>query len=224
MGKETYSIPTSPVEQLEYVRNAVTMCTTNATAWGVPAAKLTAIAPLRTTYEQKSAIANNPQTQSPAATAARKSAWVALEPSIVDLYNHHIINNAAISAADKEALHVHIVFVGGGPASPAPTTTPVVTLASKEISMLRVVYSDSATPSSHAKPNNVAFCELIYKIGDPAPTSIADCPVHVNVARSSEKLTFTPDQRGKTIRGYARWVNKNGKTGPWSNQISTIIP
>ena len=84
MGKETYSIPTSPVEQLEYVRNAVTMCTTNATAWGVPAAKLTAIAPLRTTYEQKSAIANNPQTQSPAATAARKSAWVALEPSIVD--------------------------------------------------------------------------------------------------------------------------------------------
>jgi len=224
MSQETYSIPTGPAEQLDYVRNAVTLCTTNATAWGVPAAKLTAIVSPRTFYEQKSAIANNSQTQSPAATAGRTAAWVVLEPFITDLYDHHIINNAAISAADKEALHIHYAFTGGGAPSSAPASTPVVTLTSKEISMLRVVYSDSTTPSSHAKPKNVAFCELIYKIGDPAPVSIADCNVHINVSRSSEKVVFPPELRGKAIRGYARWVNKNGKTGPWSNQIGTIIP
>jgi len=147
-----------------------------------------------------------------------------LEPPLASLYNHYIINNDAIGAADKEALNVHFTGNGSGSSSPSPTSTPVITLISEEISVLHVVYSDSTAPGTHYKPGNVAFCELCYKIGDAAPTGIAECNERYNIARSHEGIVFTPSQRGKNIYVYARWVNKNGKVGPWSNLVSAMIP
>lgn len=224
MSKETYSIPSGPTARYDFQRNVVTLATANATAWNISSSKLFAIAPLRTSYELKYGVANNKSTQSPGATAARDAAWDLYEVSLVDLYDHDLLNNTAITAADKDALHIH--FLGGNinTPSPAPTTTPIITLVSEEISVLHVVYADSSAPNTHYKPANVAFCELCYKVGEPAPTGIAECTERYNIARSHEGMVFTPDQRGKTIYTYARWVNKNGKFGPWCSLVSALIP
>ena len=101
---------------------------------------------------------------------------------------------------------------------------PIVSLNAEEVSVLHVSYADAPTPSVHSKPNNVAFCELVYKIDVPAPASPADCPERANIARSHEPIVFEPLQRGKQVSAFARWVNKNGKQGPWSGVVTAFVP
>lgn len=224
MSQETYSIPQTPNARFDYQRNLVTRCIAGATAWTIPAAKLTALAPVRTAFETAFVTAANAGSQNPSITAARDAAWETYQPLLEDLLKHNVLNNAAISAADKVALRIHIS--GGNVTTPsaAPTSNPVVSLVPEQASVLHVVYADSTTPTIHSKPANVAFCELAIKIDAPAPTSPADCPLHYNVARSHEAMPFTPEQRGKAVYAYARWVNKNGKQGPWSGVVTAFVP
>ena len=223
MSKETYSTPTSPSACYDFEKDIISLCVLNAIAWGIPPEKITAITALRTDYELKYGITSNRSTQSPAATAAREAAWSSLKDGLIDLFNHYLLNNDAISVEDKEALHIHLTAGGGGSVSPAPTSTPIISLTAEEISVLHVVYADSASPASRSKPLNVAFCEVVCKIGE-LPASPAECSERYNISRSHESIIFTPEQRGKTLYGFARWVNKNGKQGPWSGLFSAIIP
>ncbi|HEY5589596.1 MAG TPA: hypothetical protein VIK55_01140 [Paludibacter sp.] len=224
MSKETYRIPTAPNVSYDFERNAIDLFVANASTRGIPTEKLTDIGPKRTNYELKYSITKNRSTQSPAATTAREAAWNPLKIGLIDLYDHHVLNNDAISANDKETLHIHLLGSGGSSSSSTPTTTPVVTLSAVEISALHPVFSDSATPATHSKPANVAFCEINYKIDSPAPIAPSECPERANITRSHEAIVFTPSQRGKTVYAYARWVNRNGKTGPWSGLFTAIIP
>lgn len=224
MTKESYTVPVSPSACKDFESNAIDLCTVNAAAWGIPAEKLTNIQPKRTDYEKKYATASNRSTQSPGATAARDASWELLKTDLIDMYDHNILNNDAITVDQKQALCIHFLIGGKRSSSPTPTTTPVVTLASEEISVLYVVYSDAATPGSHAKPDNVAFCELKFKVDVPPPAKPDECPESVNISRSHTAVVFAPDQRGNKVFAYARWVNKNGKTGPWSGQITAIVP
>ena len=224
MTKEHYAVPVSPNACKDFESNAIDLCTVNAEAWGIPAEKLTKIQSKRTDYEKKYATASNRSTQSPGATAARDASWELLKTDLIDIYDHNILNNDAITVAHKQALCIRFLIGGKRSTTPTPTTTPVVTLASEEISVLYVVYSDSATPGSHAKPDNVAFCELKYKVDVPPPSKPDECLESVNISRSHTAVVFTPDQRGNKVFAYARWVNVNGKTGPWSGQITAIVP
>ena len=223
MSKETYSVPTGPTARYDFQRNALELCTTNASVWKISTDRLTKIAPLRADYELKYSITNNPSTQSPGATAAREAAWSVYAVALVDLYDHDILNNDDIPADGKDALHVHYTTSGGGTAASAPTTTPMVTLTAEEISVLHVVFADSATPGSHSKPANVAFLELVYNLDAPAATP-DDCSLRNNVTRSHESMVFAPAQRGKTVYAFSRWVNRNGKFGPWSGLVTASVP
>jgi len=223
MSQETFSIPTGPSAQNQFAGNSVKLVTLNATDWGVSDAKVTKLNTSFTDYSAKYGITSNPTTRSPAATIARNAAWDILCADLNDVYKHDLLNNDAISLADKEALHIH-VSAGGGAITPAPTTTPLVTLTSEEIGALRVNYSDSSAPGTHYKPDNVVFCELWYQIGGTAPATPTDCPESANISRSHSPLQFAPENRGKAVYVFARWVNRNGKTGPWSGIVSALVP
>jgi len=225
MSTETYSIPpaTSPTACFDFQRNAYELAFANAAAWGIPPEVFPPIAEKRSIYEQKYAITANPSSASQGATANRNAAWADELPLIVGLYNDYIINNAAISEADKKAMYVHAQSGHSTTPYPAPTTVPIVNLVSEEISALHIMYADSSAPNTHYKPAGVAFCELVFEVGT-APASAAVCTERHYVARSHEAMMFTADQRGKTIYAFARWVNKNGKYGPWSAMFQALIP
>ena len=223
MSKETYCMPTGLSACYDFQKNVISLCANHASAWGISQDKVNTIMVLSTDYESKYSVANNRSTQSPAATAAREASWTPLKEALIDLFNHHLLNNDAISLENKEALNIHLIGGGGGSVAPAPTTTPIVSLTAEEISVLHVVYADSASPASHSKPVSVAFCELVCKISQ-LPVSPSECTERYNISRSHESIVFSPDQRGKTLYGFARWVNRNGKQGPWSGLFSAIKP
>jgi hypothetical protein len=223
MSQETFSMPYGPSAQHEFAVNAVTLITPKAKDWGIVDEKVTKMNASFTDYNAKYGITNNPTTRSPAATIARNAAWDVLAVDLNDIYKHDLLNNDAITPAEKEALHIH-VSAGGGTISPAPTTTPIVSLTSEEIGALRVVYSDSSAPGTHYKPDNVVFCELWYQIGGTAPVTPAECNEKANISRSHAPLQFAPEQRGKAVYVFARWVNRNGKTGPWSGMVTALVP
>jgi hypothetical protein len=224
MEKESYSMPTSPRACYEFCSNTYKMCTANATAWNIPS---TIIADMKTVYdpyEKDYLVANNRSTQSPAVTAARDASFEPVKTLFTKVYNTYLLNNDLISAADKQALGINIITQGGYAPYPAPNTTPNITLSSEKIAILYIILSDSATPNTHAKPDGVAFCEIRYMISDTAPTSPEACPLNKYIGRSHEAIPFDPSQRGKMIYLYGRWVNRNGKTGPWSGMVIAIIP
>ncbi len=223
MSLETFSIPAGPTAQHEFAANAVKLITTNASAWNIPAEKVTKLTASFADYDAKYAVTSNPSTQSPAATVARNTAWEVLDVDLNDSYKHYLLNNDAISSADKEALHIHNSS-GGGPSTTAPTTTPIISLTIEEIGALRINYSDSSAPGTHYKPDNVAFCEVWYQVGGTAPLTPADCNESTNISRSHTPIQFAPEQRSKMVYAFARWVNKNGKVGPWSGMVAAIVP
>lgn len=151
MSQETFSISSGANAQHEFAANAVKLVTPKAKDWGVPDATVTKLTASFTDYDAKYAITSNPATRSPTATTTRNTAWEVVKVDLNDLYKHYLLNNDAITPAEKEALHIN-ESAGGGASTPAPTTTPIVALASEEIGALRVIYSDSSAPGTHYKP------------------------------------------------------------------------
>jgi len=223
MSQETFSISSGPNAQHEFAANAVKLVTPKAKEWGVPDALVTKLTASFTNYDAKYVITSNPSTRSPAATTARNTAWEVVKADLNDLYKHYLLNNDAITPDEKDALHIN-ESAGGGVSTPAPNTMPIVALASEEIGALRVIYSDSSVPGTHYKPDNVAFCELRYQIGGTAPATPADCNNSANISRSHAAIQFEPQDRGKAVYLFARWVNRNGKTGPWSGILTGLVP
>jgi len=223
MSQETFSIPSGPTAQREFAANAVKLITPKAKDWDVPDERVTKLTASFASYDAFYAVTINPTTRSPAATTARNAAWEVVKVDLNDVYKHYLLNNDAIIPADKEALHIH-ESASGSTITPAPTTTPLVTLTSEEIGALRVVYSDSSAPGTHYKPDNVAFCELWYQIGGTAPATPTECNESANISRSHSPLQFDPEYRGKAVYAFARWVNRNGKTGPWSGIVTALVP
>ncbi|MBP1640373.1 MAG: hypothetical protein H6Q17_1956 [Bacteroidetes bacterium] len=224
MDKESYSFPASPLQRNEYQKSVVSYSETKAVLWSIPAEFMADLKISSADYDQKSMVANNRSTQCPAATAAREDSWNTLAPKLDKLYLKYLLNNDAISASDKQVLNIYTVSHGGATPYAAPATTPILNLSSEKISVLSVIFSDSATPSSHAKPEGVAFCELKYKVDGEVPTSPDSCPDGCFISRSHDPIVFEPSQRGKTVYAYGRWVNRNSKSGPWGSMVTAIIP
>ena len=223
MSQETFSIPFGPSVQHEFAANAVKLVTAKAKEWDVPDAMVTKLTASFTNYDAKYATTSNPITRSPAATTARNTAWEVVKADLNDLYKHYLLNNDAITPDEKEALYIN-ESAGGGAVTPAPSTMPIVVLTSEGSGALHVIYSDSSAPGTHYKPDNVVFCELRYQVGGTAPATPADCNETANITRSHAALQFEFQDRGKTVYLFARWVNRNGKTGPWSNMQTGLVP
>ncbi|WP_163710729.1 hypothetical protein [Mangrovibacterium lignilyticum] len=224
MIKYSFAIPRMLAEQFSFQRTLVQLLAEKALAWSVPEVVVATVTGQSNTYENRYEVSGNSQTQSPALTVARNDAWATLETTIYSIYNRYLLYNDAISAEDRDTLHISEVHIGGRTGYDAPTVSPAVNLSSEDVSTLHVNYTTSIMSSSHRKPVGVAFCELACKIGGEPPFTIEECQSHYFVSRSHQELVFNPEQRGNTVYAFARWVNRNGKTGPWGNRITAIVP
>lgn len=224
MKQSIFAFPVSMAEFFGFERNANQIIFPNAVAWGVTAEQLAKFTLRRDIFEADYLVADNDGWQNPIFTKKRNDSATLLKETLSEIYEKNIVYNDTIDAETKGALHIHDMEGNCGATIPTPRTAPIVSLVVKEISILRVVFSDLLTPLSHAKPDSLAFCELAYKVDAPAPETAKDCTDRFLVSRSNSSFVFEQEQRGKKLYAYARWVNKNSKYGPWSEIITAIVP
>jgi hypothetical protein len=75
-----------------------------------------------------------------------------------------------------------------------------------------------------AKPKGVRGAEIAWAILDTPPTDWSELIHSAFDTRTPAELTFSGNDRGKTLYYALRWENNVGQKGPWSEIYSAIIP
>ena len=189
--------------------------------WGMTALEVADIVAYKTAWTPLYADAKEEMTMNKTTTQNRNENQLLYEPALVIVFNKFLINNSAISAADKAAMGIHEMVVSKTPL-PDPTQAPRVTIT-YGASLQHIVNMVNAATNRRGKPKGVGFMELWYKIGDPALTGLGDANLKVNIHNSGETITYLLSQKGMTVYFFARWGTKKGGYGPWSAYFSAVI-
>jgi hypothetical protein len=89
--------------------------------------------------------------------------------------------------------------------------------------VLSVAFTDRDTGKSNV-PYYLTGAVVYYSVGDAPVANQNQLPLSKLATRSPLELKFEPEQRGKTITLAARWQNRRGELGPWSEMVTVIIP
>jgi hypothetical protein len=128
-----------------------------------------------------------------------------------------------VSNADLEAMG--FPPRGSGKRSPHPVDRLFINLSVIPIGnlTLHIAFENRDTGSS-IKPYYLTGAVIYYALS-PTPIFHANELTSSRLAtRSPCLLTFAPEQRGQTLYLAARWQNRRGELGPWSETVSAIIP
>lgn len=104
-----------------------------------------------------------------------------------------------------------------------PTTAPVGRVETPSVRKHRIHFVDASTPTSKAKPPGVRGCQILMKIGSPAPTSASELQFVVTDSRTPHDIEFAVADVGKSVYYWLRWENTRGEPGPWSAMISATV-
>jgi hypothetical protein len=128
-----------------------------------------------------------------------------------------------VSNADLEAMG--FPPRGTGKRSPHPVDRLFINLGVIPVGnlVLNVAFENRDTGSS-TRPYYLTGAVVYYTLS-PTPIVNANELAGSRLAtRSPCRLAFEPEQRGKTVYLAARWQNRRGELGPWSEIVSAIVP
>jgi hypothetical protein len=138
--------------------------------------------------------------------------------------NNKLQANPAITNAMKEAAGITVPKETRTPAA-VPSTTPHLHKTDTSTrAILRLFFSDSATPGTTAKPAGVKFCEVVAQIGGAAPASPDTLDTVALESRAPYRFDFDAADVGKTVYMALRWINTKGQKGPWSQIYTAVVP
>ena len=219
---EIYSIPSLPSKfnQLQIVVLALIIAK-GVASWGMTLLEVNAIVAYQTAWTPLWAASVNKLTKNQTATVNRDATQLVFQPALALVFDDYLINNAAISAADKLAMGIHLFGSARTPV-PDPTTAPRVNIT-YGAPLQQIVNMTNAATGKIGKPKGVGFMEMWYKIDDPAPMGLGDMNLKINIAKSGSPITYLLSQKGKTVYFFARWVTKKGGYGPWGAYFSAVI-
>ena len=66
-------------------------------------------------------------------------------------------------------------------------------------------------------------CEIMVKIGDPAPVDAGQCVFLALDTASPYVATYEGADANKTAHYMLRWTTRAGDKGPWSETVSATI-
>ena len=189
--------------------------------YGMTATEVSNIVAFRTNWTPLYAASTAKLTKSMTTTTNRDENQLLYEPALTIVFDDFLVNNNAISAADKLAMGIHEMTVPGAPIPP-PTQAPSVTIT-HGASLQLVINMRNAATSRIGKPKGVGFMEMWYKVGDPAPMGLPDANQKINISKSGTAITYLLSQKGLTVYFFARWVTRKGGYGPWGAFFSGVI-
>ena len=217
-----YRIPSTPVVFDGFQTVLATNCMNNAAAWNLPTDLVASIAAMKSAWDAAYGLTANRKTSSPAVTAARNALLLDYRDLVDRVMHDYIVGNDAVSEADKTAFGIHLRTTNRVRLEP-PLTVPVLEVDNRFINAHCLRFHDSASPHKRGRAASAAYCEVWYKVGGTAPTGTDDTMFRLTITRSGQMLRFSPDDKGKYIHYFARWVNRKGEQGPWSEIATAVV-
>lgn len=217
---DTY-LPPSDGGYDAWLLNFSTKLTASPTTYGLVAGDATIVAAQYTAWHAAFLAAVTPATRTPVTVAAKDTSR-ATTTAIVRPYAQLISKNSAVSDANK-------VSIGVNPNSsiptpvPPPSAIPVLGLDSSVPGVQSLRYTNPAAPTSRAKPDGTISLQLFRSAAVVLPTD----PLLGIFLGAFTKLpviaTNDPSMSGKLARYWARWQNRKGDVGPWSDPLDVVL-
>ncbi|MDR1562140.1 MAG: hypothetical protein LBS54_03500 [Dysgonamonadaceae bacterium] len=151
----------------------------------------------------------------------RKQKALAARKATRGFVNQYIRFNPKVTDEDKSDLGLTVPKQTHTPSQVAKTF-PWLRVLTKLIRHLIIEYGESET--KRAKPEGQHELQFVYVIADEKPADISQLTVSKLDTDSPLDLTFTEEERGKSVWFAARWLNTRGEGGPWTEIYFAIVP
>jgi hypothetical protein len=213
-------IPVKNAAMIAWLANFSGLITASPATYGLAAGDATSIAAINTAMAAAYALITSPSTKT-AATVAAFNALKAGDLPPIRQYAQMISLNAGVSSANKIAVGVNPRTSVPTPIT-APTTNPVLTVASASTAGLILRYRDSvASPSVKSKPFGVIAVQVYAMASTTVVTDPTTLPFVLSATKSPLTLSL-PATAGKVCYIVARYITRKGLVGPWSPIISYV--
>ncbi|MDR3261264.1 MAG: hypothetical protein LBT78_05455 [Tannerella sp.] len=225
MSNKDY-IPTRDSEFREWEAVLTVYLTIRYSQWGISEARWLNLTTLKSDYEAKYAIAENPATRTPVAVTEKKEAHARYVAALREIISAYITRNPDVTDGDRRAMGLPVHDRKPTPASDPATLVELEADFSKP-QQLSFRFHDEGS-ASKAKPAGIHGAEFIYVISD-TPVEDPNTPEETFnrssfFTRTPAVFDFTAEQRGKFFCTRARWENTTGKKGLLSEILCVRIP
>ena len=214
-------IPAKEADFIAWSENLLTVAAARAGEWSLPQAKL---AELRTLHNEAAALHQLCQTAgfTKLDMQAKNEKKQLLKQEEEVFVRNNLQNNDAMTDNGREALRIPI-YDRIPSARPAPDTVPDVETETPNPRVVRIKFR-GLNAARWGKPEHIDRFECAWLISEAPPALIEDLVHTAFASRSPLDLTFSEDQRGQRVHFACRWESGVGKTGPWSEIQTVIIP
>jgi len=140
-------------------------------------------------------------------------------------YAQQIRNNPGVANDDKLALGLNLANNTPSPI-PAPTSQPILSIIAGFPLAQQLRYADSNSPASRKKAPGSIVCQIYGRLtlaADPLPSSPTPTDFVIQGTKNPVIQQFDPGDAGKFSTYWARFVNRNGLVGPWSDSVSQLV-
>lgn len=214
-------IPAEDAMALAWMTGFSSGITANPGIYMLAAADASAIAAAVAAFNTAFYAAENQATRTPAAVSLKDQTRNSAE-QICRQYVMLIKVNPAISDQDKINIGVRPENTSRDPIT-CPQSSPLVNVLGSTPGLQTVVYADTNTPDSKAKPFGAMQLQLFVAVADEPTVDATDALYYGSFTRNPVPVLFTDEQDGKVATYFARWVGRRGDHGQWSQPVSMRI-
>ena len=192
-----------------------------ASDYGIPSDVMDGVVAMKEKWDGYVSICDTDSTKGTGATANRNKYLTTYRDEILRIIVLYLKNNDNILPADALTFHIK-TSTGKRKRIPAPKSTVIGKVTYKEPLIQYFSFRDSVS-GKRARPKGVAFIELRYVVDIVEPTSVDNCGGCAFINNANKKVEFTSADVGKKAFYFGRYVNKNGKLGPWCAMFGATI-
>ena len=234
-------IPTNPEARNLWSENLYAATLANATAWGIPADKMTEFTDQRTLYTPLYAAFSVKRTRTPEQSENYQNFMrTSYIPFLREFVQGFVVNNSLIPMGTRTGLGLNPRGVNPRKAKPAITVIPIIDV--KPLGGGKVAFSFNPSGNKRAGILNEADGVLLYtRVVTPdrangmalnnGPVEVETDPLELvgydSQFSTKARLTqqFTRDKVGSFLEVYARWANSSNpeKNGPFTTMVKVVI-
>jgi hypothetical protein len=215
-------LPSSDLAFLAWLENFSAAIATNLSGYGLSATDQTALTGAIGSLQneltnQQTALANS-QAATENKDLSRRNAEDLVGPMV-----RRVQATPTVTDPMRELAGITVTDSQPTPSGP-PTTAPVGRVDTSQRLQHTVHFTDSATPTSKARPAGVRGCEIWMKVGAPPPAGASELDFVTLDSRTPHTIPFDAADGGQPVTYWLRWVSNRGEAGPWSAAVTATVP